>query len=143
MGFHNWSNLCRQRAQQLTRLLLFARINHGERGNKINMGIRVRFIFVEPQVDHMFGVDQDALKGCALRLVKDSVEDSVAGAKQLERNRDPTVAEPTHVVPYILSNRSHPVLTQPSHHHFRPQRPSPTVYNLARSCPVENGKPTR
>ena len=43
----------------------------------------------------MFGVDQDALKGCALRLVKDSVEDSVAGAKQLERNRDPTVAEPT------------------------------------------------
>jgi hypothetical protein len=54
VGFHNWSNLCRQRAQQLTRLLLFARINHGERGNKINMGIRVRFIFVEPQVDHMY-----------------------------------------------------------------------------------------
>jgi hypothetical protein len=28
-------------------------MNHGERGNKINMGIRVRFIFVEPQMDHM------------------------------------------------------------------------------------------
>ena len=54
VGFHNGPDLRRQRAQQLTRSLLFARISQGERGNKINMGVRVRFVFVEPQMDHVW-----------------------------------------------------------------------------------------
>ena len=54
VSFHNGSNLRRQRAQQLTPLLLFTRISQGERGNEINMGVRVRFAFVEPQMDHVW-----------------------------------------------------------------------------------------
>ena len=52
VSFHDGSNLGRQRAQQLTRSLLFARIGHGKCGNEINMGVRVCFGFVEPQMDH-------------------------------------------------------------------------------------------
>jgi hypothetical protein len=33
------------------------RINHGERGDEINMGIRVRFVFVEPQMNHVCQCD--------------------------------------------------------------------------------------
>ena len=54
VGFHNGPDLRRQRAQQLTPSLLFARISQGERGNKINMGVRVRFVLVEPQMDHVW-----------------------------------------------------------------------------------------
>ena len=64
MGFHNGPDLRRQRAQQLTRSLLFARISKRERGNEINMRVRVRFVFVEPQMNHVwvqrFRVEQDA-----------------------------------------------------------------------------------
>lgn len=55
VSLHDRPDLRRQRPQELTRQLLFARIRHGQRGDEIDMGVGVRFVFVEPQVDHGVG----------------------------------------------------------------------------------------
>ena len=55
MSFHDRPNLRRQRAQELSRLALFARIRHRQRGDEIDVGVGVRFGFIEPQMDHGWG----------------------------------------------------------------------------------------
>ena len=60
VSLHGRPDLRRQRAQELTRPLLFARVRHGQRGDEIDKGVGVRFVLVEPQVDH--GVGRSGIK---------------------------------------------------------------------------------
>lgn len=55
VSLHDRPDLRRQRAQELTRPLLFGGVRHGQRGDEIDMGVGVRLVLVEPQMDHRVG----------------------------------------------------------------------------------------
>ena len=151
MSFHDRPNLRCQRAQELTRSLLFARIRRRQRGDEIDMGVGVRFAFVESQMDHGWGCSGS--RRAHSRLVRDSGLER----KMSRRDRDETrvllnycsggaetrfsasfglpLSPESYLIAFphrFLTSKSYTIISDPN------ARLPPIVYSLARSCEGED-----
>jgi hypothetical protein len=115
------------------------RICHRQRGDEVDMGVRVRFVFVEPQMDHVGAVGQQLRsrlgRGRDSRLERDRCHDVAAAAMIRQGTRSPylwsrsrdLIAQSYLIVrPTEFSQAS--IISDPN------ARLLPIVYSLASSC---------